>query len=324
MSYPIVLNFHRVTPLSGDAANPFRVMSTISPNQFRFLLQLLRLQSTFSFYPIESEPYSFSNTRLFSFHLTFDDVPSSFIRYVLPVLEHFQVPATIFVSAVNAERGFSWRDKIYYIIQYEALRKLFSKRMDKVFNRNIHPDKKEILKSSKDSVFDRTKMERDVIDPVFLPREQHFRRLIERFHPYLNWEDISQLVKHPLIRIGNHGYSHENYARLTCEEINWDIDRSHNLIQERLGFNCRHFAVPFGQIERNIHHSVDESLAKLGYRTVGWIRDSSNVDPKGGRLLHYIRVDSSSFALINMLKCWKIALRREQLVWRSKENHDEN
>jgi peptidoglycan/xylan/chitin deacetylase (PgdA/CDA1 family) len=60
----------------------------------------------------------------------------------------------------------------------------------------------------------------------------------------LSWSALAEAVSTGLVTVGSHTHSHTLLDRLPADEVEGELDRSIDLIGERLGIDCRHFAYP--------------------------------------------------------------------------------
>jgi peptidoglycan/xylan/chitin deacetylase (PgdA/CDA1 family) len=73
---------------------------------------------------------------------------------------------------------------------------------------------------------------------------------VERGRPFpedglpLSWSALADAVSTGFVTIGSHTHSHALLDRLPASEIDEELDRSIDLIRERLGLGPRHFAYP--------------------------------------------------------------------------------
>lgn len=306
----MVYNFHSVDEVSPHG-NPFSRLSNIRPDQFRSLTGWLgRLSSFTDLDALLSDPAD-SGTGSTAVHFTFDDLSSSFVRNVLPLIEKKDIPVTLFISARNAESGYSWRDKVYFILGFPELCSRFVSRMQEVFD--CEPfDTGRIYRESKDPSYDQSVMETDVIDEVLKDYMPDFLESVDRFKPYLRWKDLEKIKDHPLITIGNHGHNHYDYRNLSKDRIIKDIQGGHDLIQERLGITCDRFAVPFGGMDEDGKTVVTETLSLLLYKSAGWVRKSKIDVNRAGGIAHYFRIDAGKNVCLNLIKFWSVYLKSEK------------
>lgn len=306
----IVINFHRVSNDMDIKKNPFNRLASISPVQLDVFIRLMKLRAKFvdldSLLTIdEKRPFY---TYL---HLTFDDISTSFMENAVPIIEKHRIPITIFPSAGIAGEGFSWRDKIYYIMADSELLQDYIRKANEVY-RPAHPFSADMVYSlSKSSKFNQKQMEYGVISSVLDSSHDDFLANIKEFKPYLNWKELRNLRNHSWVTIGNHGNSHYNYNSLSELEIEEDLLCSHKKFKDSLGFTPQHFAIPFGEIGQRSFLTVDKVLKELGYKTVGWGKTVNNpLIPLAG-IKHYFRIDGVSHFFINTIKLAKASIRTQ-------------
>lgn len=300
----LVFNFHRVSQKKDPQKNPFHFLSTISLSQFEIFIKIMKRLGRFENLEnllSENDGPSFRPY----FHLTFDDVSTSFLKNVLSLIEKHQIPVTLFPSGQNTEKGYNWRDKIYYILNSSELTKELIHKTQHFFGKEVIANEKNIYRLTKKPNLNHRTLETQIIDPIMKDCMDDFLEKVKRFQPYLNWKEIKKLAENPLITLGNHSYNHYNLNSLSEDEIEEDILKNHNLILEKTGIWCRHFSVPFGNIQQKSFLAADKTLSGLDYKSVGWVKRVNNPRlPKNG-LRHYFRIDSSPFFLINLIKTGK-------------------
>jgi peptidoglycan/xylan/chitin deacetylase (PgdA/CDA1 family) len=69
--------------------------------------------------------------------------------------------------------------------------------------------------------------------------------LAEEFRP-LSWEEIEEMRDSGLITFGSHTMSHPRLGRLSRSKIEYELEQSKRLLEERLKQNVGFFAYPFG------------------------------------------------------------------------------
>ncbi|MBU4495569.1 MAG: polysaccharide deacetylase family protein [Acidobacteria bacterium] len=301
----LVYAFHRISPEKQTDAGPFHRLGHTTPKNLDRLIRRMKPFSTFGNLEEVLSASKQDRWRLF-IHLTFDDVPKSFLPHGLEIIEKHDIPVTLFPSVKNAETGYSWRDKIYYIIGKAALEDDLTKRITEILRPESALDPRDIYHWSKSIQLPHDRLE-NIIDLTLAPVMDHFKKAVETFRPYLNWTELRELAEHPLITIGNHGCAHYDYRRLDPQDIEKDVITAHQMILDRLGVTCRHFAVPFGGLDQNSYLTLDKTLDRLRYRTVGWSERVSNPRWRGDLPRHYFRIDGGNHFLINAVKAFKAA-----------------
>lgn len=62
----------------------------------------------------------------------------------------------------------------------------------------------------------------------------------------LSWSQLREAVSTGLVSVGSHTHRHANLARSSEREADEEMKRSQELVEDRLGVACRHFAYPWG------------------------------------------------------------------------------
>jgi len=62
----------------------------------------------------------------------------------------------------------------------------------------------------------------------------------------LSWHMIEEAIATGLVTVGSHTHRHANLGRSTEAEAHEEMRRSKQLIEDRIGVPCRHFAYPWG------------------------------------------------------------------------------
>jgi peptidoglycan/xylan/chitin deacetylase (PgdA/CDA1 family) len=62
----------------------------------------------------------------------------------------------------------------------------------------------------------------------------------------MSWEQIESIKNSPLIQVGSHTMTHRDLDRTSEEGTWWELGRSKDALQVRLGIEVRHFSYPRG------------------------------------------------------------------------------
>lgn len=89
---------------------------------------------------------------------------------------------------------------------------------------------------------------RDPIDYIKSMGNLSFRLAKERIQKCLSWEEVSVLANKPLVTIGAHTMNHFPLARLSDEEVHYEIAESKLELERQLKIQINHFAYPFGSV----------------------------------------------------------------------------
>ena len=304
----VALNFHRVG--TSLPSNPFRHLDTISPENFRFTLTLLRF--FFQVVSLSDVVEGSRQTRRPRLILTFDDVSRTFLSNALPLLEQYHLPVTLFPCVRITETGSGWRDLVYYLMDSPDLQPVIHQRVEQVLGKTAVQQLQEegFYKWTKSLDHPTALIEREILLPALGERHRQFEELVLRQQPYLNWSDLKKLAEHPLVTIGSHGTRHHDYRGLSSEEIRRDVSEAQEHIFRNLGLHPQHFALPFGSHDQRVWQTLDKTLPAFGIKTALWCETYANTVHCGGsRVRHSSRLNAKSSAFRNLRYCAKALSR---------------
>jgi peptidoglycan/xylan/chitin deacetylase (PgdA/CDA1 family) len=78
----------------------------------------------------------------------------------------------------------------------------------------------------------------------------------------LSWSQLREAVSTGLVSVGSHTHSHRALSNATLSEAEAEMWRSKELVEDRLGRPCDHFAYPFG-----VASPVAENAARRLFKT---------------------------------------------------------
>jgi len=101
-------------------------------------------------------------------------------------------------------------------------------------------------------------------DPKVLERFKYLRKCnLDELIP-LSWEQIGEMRKMGM-EIGAHTYSHPNLARLDRKKAKWELERSKQILEDRLGEPVTSLAYPFGKRLRHFTNETIQIAREVGY-----------------------------------------------------------
>lgn len=80
----------------------------------------------------------------------------------------------------------------------------------------------------------------------------------------LSWQQVEELLQEGM-EIGSHTYSHPNLARLDPPNLQLELRRPKERLEERLGSEIMTMAYPFGKPGRHVNELVMEMVEEAGY-----------------------------------------------------------
>lgn len=262
-----ILMYHRVAEERFDPWN-----LCVTPDHFDEQMAVVRETG------VQRDLIAFANPDAFDrrhppIAVTFDDGYIDNITHALPILEKYEVPATIFVvsNTLGMKREFWW----------DALTRA-------LFGAGTLPQELEIDLDGQRRVFtlgqdikqeDAADWNADDYDPV-MPRHRLFIELwsfIVALRPeaqaaivdqILAWagsdlappegcvpftaDDVARLARHPLIRIGSHTLDHVSLPDCSSEQQRAQIEGCHRELEQITGIPISVFSYPFGRHDDDI------------------------------------------------------------------------
>lgn len=241
------LAYHRIIDERPDT-DDFQPNIGISVHRDDFEHQMKFVKDNYTCLPLPTAALQLAAGTLLdrSLIVTFDDGYRDNITVALPILERYQIPATIFVSPglIDHTARLWWYEQEEIIRRCEALtfswagttyrwdlrtRPLKQLAIEKLFSvtRTLCLEQQQQLMS-----------ELITVSGVTLSHEPEM----------LAWSELLRLSRHPLITIGAHTVNHPVLSRLSTPEVLREMRRSRRILQERLGIPIEYFAYPFGGI----------------------------------------------------------------------------
>lgn len=257
-----ILMYHRICQESCD---PWAI--TVPPADFADQLAVLaEARAVVDLAAFASEAaYTRNGTRL---AVTFDDGYVDNLEAALPILERYEIPATLFVvgDAIGRRREFWWDALQRAILESGPLPS------ELVFEFGTGPHVYSVVAESADLVDHRWRADES---PPRTPRQRLFSQLwgaIVVLEPaeqdaavdhLLSWagqsltpppdrlpvdaEQFAALVSHPLVTIGNHTLQHLSLPHLRPEQQCAQVIDCQRKLQELIGRAPDRFSYPFGR-----------------------------------------------------------------------------
>ena len=241
-----VLVFHRV---ENNNSSLFYKNNVVSPDYLESVIQYfisnnIDIVSLDECYERITSKYK--SNRFVAF--TFDDGWKDNLTYALPIFEKYNVPFALFLTT-----GYINREMVFWGYLLEDL--ILSKNHICFSHNGIEYSYITISMEEKINAFYQIKkILREFTKEISLTKlkglfdlsEDEIYELTQNL--MLNWEQVDELSKSPLITFGSHSISHSVLRNLSDKEVFYEIDKSVNIIEERTKRKINYFAYPFGGV----------------------------------------------------------------------------
>jgi peptidoglycan/xylan/chitin deacetylase (PgdA/CDA1 family) len=202
-----------------------------------------------NFHVISLDDYYKQNfsARKFNICLTFDDGYANNYKYVLPLLEKYEMPATFFVTAIRAA-GYDvlWNDLLGIVSKYgpekvEYNNELYYKgQYDKYYSSTNGVSLAEQLRSSGFS--EKAAMMKQLY-PLYPFKTKNGE---EDYWLQMTKEQIIDLSASPFASIGSHGYYHNDLAMISSNDAAEELILSKQYLENIINKPVNSFAFPYG------------------------------------------------------------------------------
>ncbi|MFN8319163.1 MAG: polysaccharide deacetylase family protein [Saprospiraceae bacterium] len=223
--------------------------------------------------------------------ISFDDGLMNNLTNVLPIVEHYSIPITVFVSGICGVEGNNeilWAEKLdalkYFepkaIIKYNQFRFVNFIEENKGFS---------ISQYIKDLPYN----ERDCF-LNFLDREfsitSKIRSLDEEIWRLLNKKELIELSKSQYVSIGSHGQNHFNLGNLGKEDLTKELLSSKTILEKCINKKVDSIAFPDGSYSKLV---LDTAL-ECGYDYMFCVKLNMKKDARYSYLKHRYGVSTTT------------------------------
>jgi len=267
LSYPwkgkgVILMYHRVLP---DNLIKEDLNTGMAVNTSEFEKQIKILKSKYKIVSMDEFNQSVKKKKNhFLVTLTFDDGYKDNLTHALPILEKFQVPATIYITTRFLEGGDVW------MWWYELKHEIYSKSKLNFEFKNFHYNfllenyqKKEIVFKNLRKLFLDLESEEQIKLLEVITGNKIRKNYAEIC---LNKEDVINLDQNPLITIGSHSHNHLNLSVLEKEKLLYEVNQSTEILEKLLNHKIKHFSYPYGH-KNQVSKRECNTIADLNFDT---------------------------------------------------------
>ncbi len=257
----LVPMYHRIIN-DVKTEDPFQLGMCVHANNFES--QLKYFKENFDIMPVaEVVSKKISNEDLSNniVSITFDDGYRDNLQTALPLLEKYQIPATIFIATKILKGKSLWWDEMVI---------LFSTSQEK----SISFDHKGAIRQFANSgaglaellsyLWELEHDERMALVSELLDKNQVSGKSQSL---YLSTEELKTLSDHPLIEIGAHTVNHQNLSKLDEDGAKQEIESSIQELENLLDKPIKSFAYPGGFYNDYTLAALDKSSIESAFAT---------------------------------------------------------
>jgi peptidoglycan/xylan/chitin deacetylase (PgdA/CDA1 family) len=197
----------------------------------------------------------------FNVCITFDDGYLNNYKYVLPLMEQYQIPITFFITAIrDAGYDILWNDFLGIITKYGTRTMQFNneeffKRRSNYISKTTNLSLAEFLR--KKNFAEKEKMMSEFSEIVSFRKKKED----EDFWQQMTESQISTLASSPFATIGAHGYYHNDLSGILIDDCRNELVNTKRFLEKLCDKEINALAFPYGHYTREV---VDEAK-KAGY-----------------------------------------------------------
>lgn len=200
-------------------------------------------------------------------HFSFDDGWQT-NKTLIPIIEKYNVPITIFVPVEPLESGNFWWN--YAFAKYKSLAKVeeFKTYDEEKFNSEVNNIKQEI------------KLDREAV----------------------TFDELKEMSKHPLINIQSHTYNHPILTNVNDKQLDFELCESKKYLSTLLNKEIDTFSYPNGSFGKREENAVSK------YYQCGYTTEEKFVQPASNlyRIPRTCLVDNYWSNLSRIVGAWKL------------------
>jgi len=237
-----ILMYHGVSAEGGTRFNRRHASVVCFEKQLRFLKKHCSVISLDDFFERRFD------TQKPNFALTFDDGYLNNFTYAKPLLEAYQCPASFFITGLNEVKDqILWADYVNIASvltdsDIEIENEPFKKKGDVYFSELSGNSLYEVVKTQKADYSFKQKVKEAFGKYVNFENDPSIRE----YWQLMNDRQIQETAKSKYIKIGSHGYFHNNLGAIPEGDALEELKRSKNYLESLVQYEMRQLAYPDG------------------------------------------------------------------------------
>jgi peptidoglycan/xylan/chitin deacetylase (PgdA/CDA1 family) len=251
----LILGYHRVAAVAND---PWHMC--VKPEHLAQQLEVLRRRwRPVTLQALLSEPAG-SQTPFPGVAVTFDDAYLDVLEAAIPILERFEVPATVFVVSGSLGETFWW-DRLLALLQAAPASRVSVMIPGPDSRAPIRLDTSQPLPAglhaalTASTAVERTRVLEDLRERLELPAMIWDTPLPRAVSP----DELGRLSRHPLIEIGAHTHTHPDLSRIGRERLQPEVGGARRVLEDLAGKPVTAFAYPHGGVSPAAKSAVQQA-----------------------------------------------------------------
>lgn len=242
-----ILIYHGICLEDHTRFNPIFLKLKTFESHLKFYKRYFNVLSLDDFYN-----QRFSNDR-FNICISFDDGYANNHKYVLPLLEKYQLPATFFITAI-CEAGYDilWNDFLGIFSKYgpRTLKYKNDSYTRNRFGRYISvTNGKALADILRSGDFDVKKEMMEILSPLISFRKN--RKDVD-YWLQMTTNQVCELAASKWATIGSHGYYHNDLSRIPLQDARTEMIRSKRFLENIINKEVQALAFPYGAYTKEV------------------------------------------------------------------------
>ncbi|SHI48208.1 polysaccharide deacetylase family protein [Flavobacterium terrae] len=196
--------------------------------------------------------------------ITFDDGYANNFKYAIPILEKYSIPATFFITTIQDNNtNFLWPDFLDLVSFYSNQNSIIFE------NQHYSKNHKGEFIYNGISLKNRCKkLSWKEIQPLLNIFKDEWKIIQQQplndYWELMNYNQIKEVAKKPLFKIGSHGYTHANLNSITFEEATLEVLKGKKVLESICEKPILDFAFPFGSYNSELINYSE----KIGFKRI--------------------------------------------------------
>jgi peptidoglycan/xylan/chitin deacetylase (PgdA/CDA1 family) len=201
-----------------------------------------------------------------SFAVTFDDGFENNLTLAAPILRHWRIPATVYLTTSFIESNqMSWIDRIERAVEETQVKEIRLEGNLSPQSLQHQNEKIEFLKAVRIHAKTRTeccphRLANEICKHLGDVRENQSDDPLDK---KLSWKQVAEARASGILHFGGHSHTHAILSFLSAEQLDAELDTSLGLLRERGGVGQIHYSYPEG-LAHCFSDQVIQAMRKRG------------------------------------------------------------